>query len=76
MENLINWSISFSKDDVSSDEEDFLELVSRCIVCGKRKRLVDQKLDDQPEKPAQPLMKRHWFEKLLSDYVFKNVPKT
>ena len=74
MENLIDRSIAFSKYDVSSDEEDCLEPVSRWIVCGKRKRLVDEKPDDQPEKPAEPSMKQHWSEKLLSDDDFKNVP--
>ena len=35
LENFIDWSIAFSKDDVSSDEEDFVEPVSWWIVCGK-----------------------------------------
>ena len=30
LENFIDWSIAFSKDDVSSDEEDFVEPVSKC----------------------------------------------
>ena len=48
LENFIDWSIAFSKDDVSSDEEDFVESISRWIVGGKRKRLVDKQPDDQP----------------------------
>jgi hypothetical protein len=36
LHNYIDWSIAFSKDDVSSDEEDFVEPVSRWIVGGKR----------------------------------------
>jgi hypothetical protein len=47
LENYINWSIDFSKDDVSSDQEDFVEPINRWIVGGKRKRLVDKQLDEQ-----------------------------
>ena len=46
LENYIDWSIAFSKDDVSSDEEDFVEPVSRWIVGGKRKQLVDKQPDE------------------------------
>ena len=47
LENFIDWSIAFSKDDVSSDDKDFVEQLSRWIVGGKRKWLVDEQLDDQ-----------------------------
>ena len=50
LENYINWLISNSKDDVSSNEEDFVELVSRWIVGGKRNWLVDEQPDEQPIK--------------------------
>ena len=50
LENYIDWSIAFSKDDVSSDEEDFVEPVSRWIIGGKRKRLVDEQPEEQPVK--------------------------
>ena len=86
LENYINWSIAFNKDDVSSDEEDYVEPVSWWIVDGKRKRLVDERPDeqavkdliinDQQEKPTQPLMKQHWSQKLLIDDVFINISKT
>ena len=62
LDNFIDWSIAFSKDDVSSDEKDFIEPISRWIVGGKREQLVDKKSDDQqtkdiiinhqPEKPT------------------------
>ena len=50
LENYIDWLIAFSKDDVSSDEEVFVELVSRWIVGGKRKKLVDEQPYEQPVK--------------------------
>ena len=86
MDNYIDWSITYSKDDVSSDEEDFLEPVNRWIVGEKRKWLVDEHPDEEPvkdliinhqqEKPTQPSMKQHWSEKLLINDVFKNISKT
>ena len=47
LENYIDCLITFSKDDVSRDEEDFVEPISRWIVGGKRKRLVDEQPNDQ-----------------------------
>ena len=86
LENYINWSMAFTKDDVSNDEEDFVEPVSRWIVGGKRKRLVNEYPDEQPVKvliindqqgkPAQLSMKQHWSEKSLIDEVFKDISKT
>ena len=86
LENYIDWSIAFGKDDVFIDEEDFVESVSRWIVGGKRKRLVDEQRDEQPikdliingqhEKPTQLSMKQHWSEKSLIDEVFKDISKT
>ena len=86
LENYIYWSIAYSKDEVSSDEEDLVEPVSRWIVGGKRKRLVDEQPDEQPVKdliindqqgkPIQLSMKQHWSEKSLIDEVFKVISKT
>ena len=45
LENYIDWLIAYSKDNVSSDEEDLVEPVSKWIVGGKRKRLVDKQPD-------------------------------
>ena len=86
LENYIDWSIAYSKDDVSSDEEDLVKPVSRWIVGGKRKQLVDEQPDrhpvkdlitnDQQGKPTQLSMKQHWSEKSLIDEVFKDISKT
>ena len=83
MENYIDWSIAYSKDDVSSDEEDLVEPISKWIVGGKRKRLVDKQpneqpvkyliINDQQGKPTQTSMKQHWFDKSLIDEVFKHI---
>ena len=83
MENYIDWSIAYSKDDVSSDEEDIVERVREWIVGGKRKRLVDEQPDEHPVKdliindqqgePTQLSMKQHWSEKSLIDEVFKDI---
>ena len=35
LENCIDWSIAFSDENVSSDDEVVVEPVSRRIVCGK-----------------------------------------
>ena len=69
LENYMDWSIAYSKDDVPSDEEDIVEPVSKWIVGGKWKRLVDEQPDQQPikdliindqqEKPIQLSMKQH-----------------
>ena len=45
LENYIDWSIAFHKDDLSSDEEGFIEPASKWIVGKKRKRLSDAYLD-------------------------------
>ena len=86
LENYIDQSIEYSKDDVSSVEEDLVELVSKWIVGGKRKQLVDEKLDEQPVKdliindqqvkPTQLSMKQHLSQKSLIDEVFKDISKT
>ena len=86
MENYIDWSIAYSKDDVSSDEEDLVEPVSKWIVGGKIKWLVDERpgeqpvkdliINDQQGKPTQLSMKQHWSEKSLINEVFKDISKT
>jgi hypothetical protein len=86
LENYIDWSITYSKDDVSSDEEDLVEPVTKWIVGGKRKRLVDEQPDQHPikdliindqwEKPIQLSIKQHWSEESLIDKVFKGISKT
>ena len=83
LENYIDWSVAYSKDDVSSDEEDLVEPVNKWIVGGKRKQLVDEQPDEQPTKhliindrqgkPTQLSMKQHWSEKSLIDEVFKYI---
>ena len=69
LENYIDWSIAYSKDDVSSDEYNLVEPTNKWIVDGKRKWLVDEQLDQQPvkyliindqrENPTQLSMKQH-----------------
>ena len=49
LENYIDWSIAFSDENVSSDDEVVAEPVSKRIVCGKRKRTVDEQPDNQPD---------------------------
>ena len=50
LENYIDWLIAYSKDDVSSDEENLVERSSKWIVDGKRKQLVDEQPDQQSVK--------------------------
>ena len=50
LENYIDWSIAFHKDDVSSDEEGYAELTVKWIVGGKKTWLVEEQLDQRPVK--------------------------
>ena len=85
LENYIDWSIAYSKDYVSSDEENTMELGIKWIVGGKRKRLADEQPDqhpvkdliinDQQMKPTQLSMKQHWSEESFVDEVFKDISK-
>ena len=45
LENYIDWSIAYNKDDVSSDEENIVEPSIKWIVVGKITQLGDEKLD-------------------------------
>ena len=77
--------IAFSDENVSSDDEVVVEPVRKRIVCGKRKRTMENQPDNQPvgdliinemqEKPPQLSVKPHWSEVLLMDEVFKDVPR-
>ena len=68
LENYIDWSIGFHKNDISSDEEGFVEPVLRWIVGKKRKQLSVEQPDQQPirdlvinvkhKKPSQPSTKQ------------------
>ena len=69
LENYIDWSIAYSKDEVSSDEENIVEPTIKWIIGGKRKRLAEEEQDQQPVKeliinvqhmkPTQLSMKQH-----------------
>ena len=69
LENYIDWSIAFHKDDISSDEEGFAEPTIKWIVGKKRKRFLEEQPDQQPvrdlvinvkqKKPTQPYIKQH-----------------
>ena len=50
LENYIDWLIACSDENVSSDDKVVDDLVSKRIVCGMRKRTVDEKTDNHSVK--------------------------
>ena len=83
LENYIDWSIAFYKDDISSDEEGFAEPVVKRIVGKKRKWLSEEQPDQQlvrdlvinvkQKNPTQPSTKQHKSKQLFIDEAFKNI---
>ena len=83
LENYIDWSIAFHKDDISSDEEGFAKPVVKWIVGKRRKRLSEEHQDQHPvrdlvinikqKKPTQPPTKQHKSKELFIDESFKNI---
>jgi hypothetical protein len=75
--------IDFHKDDISSDEEGFVEPAVKWIIGKKRKRLSEKHPDQQPvrdlvinvkkKKPTQPSIKQRKSKGLFIDESFKNV---
>lgn len=83
IENYIDWSIAFHKDDISSDEEGFAEPVVKCIIGKKIKWLSEMQPDQYPDRdlvinvkkkrPPQHSMKQCKSKELFIDKAFKNI---